>query len=156
MGGVGPRQGRIEGFTLVELLVVILIVAILAAVAIPSFLSTAAEADDSPAKALARTAQTTAELIGLDNGGSYATVTKAELRAYEPAIATTAAHAQAYLSSASGTSSTFQVTVTAVASGDKFTLTRSAGGIATRACKVPKGASHYGGCEHVKGTSGTW
>jgi len=48
-------------------------------------------------------ARRAAETLGLDNERSYATVTKANLHRYGSAIATTHAHADAYLSVASGT-----------------------------------------------------
>ncbi|HEY3959908.1 MAG TPA: hypothetical protein VGL68_05285 [Solirubrobacteraceae bacterium] len=60
---------------------------------IPAFLNQKGKAYDASAKELARTAETTAETIYLDNGGSYSKVGLAELHAYEKALPTTAAEA---------------------------------------------------------------
>ena len=59
------------GFTLVELLVVMLILGLLAAIAIPSFFNQRDKARDADAKSSARTAQTAMETYSTDNRGSY-------------------------------------------------------------------------------------
>jgi type IV pilus assembly protein PilA len=60
-----------SGFTLVELLVVMLILGLLAAIAIPSFFNQRDKAKDSDAKAGVRTAQTAMETYATDHGGAY-------------------------------------------------------------------------------------
>ncbi len=149
-----PR--RDDGFTLPELLVAILIIGILAAIAIPSFLSAQAQANDASAKEMAAAAENAAETIALDHGGSYATVRKATLHDYEPTIATTSSNTNAYLSAASGTATTYTLTVRSLATGSKFTLARAADGTIVRTCKLSSRTSPNGGCENVKGTKGTW
>ena len=59
------------GFTLVELLVVMLILGLLAAIAIPSFFNQREKAKDADAKAAARTAQTAIETYATGNQGTY-------------------------------------------------------------------------------------
>src|SRR5664279_3652067 len=101
-----PRKGAIgrdDGVTLIELLVVILIIGILAAIAIPSFLSQKSKATDSSAKELARTAQTTAETYATDHNGSYTGISPAVLKTYESTLQTAAGNGNAYLSAAEAT-----------------------------------------------------
>ena len=56
-----------EGFTLIELMVVVLIIAILIAIAIPTFLGARDRAQDRSAQSNARNALTTAKTIYADN-----------------------------------------------------------------------------------------
>jgi type IV pilus assembly protein PilA len=60
-----------SGFTLVELLVVMLILGLLAAIAIPAFFNQRDKARDSQAKTYARTAETAMETYATDNNGVY-------------------------------------------------------------------------------------
>ncbi len=82
-------QGE-AGFTLVELLVVMLIIGLLAAIAIPAFFNQKDKANDSQSKVYARTAETAMETFATDNQGSYAGATAgtptSDLNKIEPTL----------------------------------------------------------------------
>jgi type II secretory pathway pseudopilin PulG len=129
---------RSDGVSFPELLVVILLATILAALLIPALLSQKTKSTDAQAKELVRTAQTTAESIATDNDGNYEKVSPAELHVIEPAIVTGKGvpAKNAWLTHASGTSS-YKVTATA-SSGDTFTIERNKDEI-TRSCTQVSG-----------------
>lgn len=80
------RSGEETGFTLVELLVVMLILGILAAIAIPSFFNQRDKARDADSKADVRTAQTALETFATENGGDYQGATAGRLQAIETTL----------------------------------------------------------------------
>jgi type IV pilus assembly protein PilA len=129
---------------MIELLVVILIIGILAAIAIPSFLNQKSKANDAAAKELARTAETVAETIATENGGSYSTVTKEKLNEVERSIPIAVSTTNAYLSTAEGAATSFKVVTTAGPTGDTFTVESKEGAV-TRTCTAAS-ASNKGGC----------
>ena len=79
------RHDNEEGFTLIELMVVVLIIAILLAIAIPPFLGARKRAQDRAAQSSLRNALTAAKTIYTDNS-SYSTATDANLPAVEPSL----------------------------------------------------------------------
>jgi type IV pilus assembly protein PilA len=62
-----------DGFTLIELMVVVLIIAILLAIAIPTFLGAQDRARDRGAQSELRNALTAAKTIATDNAGQFQT-----------------------------------------------------------------------------------
>jgi type IV pilus assembly protein PilA len=60
-----------KGFTLIELLIVVAIIGILAAIAIPQFASYQAKARNSAGTADAKNIKTGMEAYGADNTGTY-------------------------------------------------------------------------------------
>jgi general secretion pathway protein G len=65
------RQTKQEGFTLIELMVVIVIIGILVAIALPNFIGATDRAKVANVKSNAHTAQTMLESYGVDFGGKY-------------------------------------------------------------------------------------
>lgn len=143
------RAGSESGFTLVELLVVMLILGILAAIAIPSFFNQRNKATDAQAKAAARTAETAMETYATGNNGVYTGATNTALANIEPTLQTTGNNAIT-VSGNGGTgvpaATAYRVTSTA-STGDTFSINRN-GGTITFVC-TPTGTN---GCP----TSGDW
>ena len=140
------RSNGEGGFTLVELLVVMLILGLLAAIAIPSFFNQRDKAKDADAKAGVRTAQTAIESYATDNGGSYLGATAADLEAIESTLT------DVTLSEPSGLAADeYTVEVIAEDTLNEFQITRSNTGDVSYTCVVGAPAKQAG-CP----TGGNW
>jgi type IV pilus assembly protein PilA len=83
---LAPDQDRDGGFTLIELMVVVMIIAVLLAIAIPTFLGSQNKAKDRAAQSALRNTVTAAKSIYADSA-DYSKATDVALELGEPAIA---------------------------------------------------------------------
>jgi type IV pilus assembly protein PilA len=143
---VAERHKREAGFTLIELLVVCLIIGILSAMALPSFLSQVTKAHDVAAMELVHTGEVVSVAYA-DEHGTYEGLTPAYLHEQEPTIEV-AAGEHPYVSEAHGGATGYSVTAVA-SGGDSFTYAiGESNGVVERVCK-PAGK---GSCR----ADGTW
>lgn len=139
---LGARmRGEESGFTLVELLVVMLILGLLAAIAIPAFFNQRDKARDADAKANAKTAQTAIETFATDHNGSYANADVAALQAIEPTLT------NSITLNPAPTADTYTIVSTST-TGTTFSIARADTGVVTYNCSD----GGKGGCP----TGGNW
>ena len=126
-----------SGFTLVELLVVMLILGLLAAIAIPAFFNQRDKARDADAKESVRTGQTAIETYATDNGSNgyagAAAAVKAAMQTIEPTLNDSPGSS---LVVSGNDQDEYTLTVTS-ATGNTFAITRTNTGATTYTCNPP-------------------
>ncbi len=130
-----------SGFTLVELLVVMLILGLLAAIAIPAFFNQRDKARDAEAKSAVRTAQTAMETYATDHDGLYTGAISDPTSPYDPdslqKIEQSLGDVGDRLTVVSATDDTYEVQVESeVGATQLFQISRAATGVTTNTCDV--------------------
>ena len=122
------RRGmnRDEGFTLIELMVVVMIIAVLIAIAIPSFLGFRKSAQDRSAQSEIRNVLLSEKAFWLDTG-DY-TETAADITAFEPNANLAAAPADGVVILLNAVSADIVCIVRTSASGNTFSIWESSTG----------------------------
>ena len=154
------RRDEDEGFTLIELMVVVLIIAILIAIAIPTFLGAQDRARDRGAQSDLRNALTAAKTLATDNAGMFlapdgsSVIAKAHMDVAEPSLAAQFQDAvlsgvdQIYVNTESGGAA---ITLSKrSASGTEFGISATSDGVVTY-CKVDPASGVCG-----DPATGTW
>ena len=126
----GSQLRGTAGFTLVELLVVMLILGLLASIAVPAFFTQRNKARDADAKVAVRTAETALVTWATDHNGDFSGVVPADLQAIEPVLADSS------LLVPVATGNTYEVAVTST-TGNVFEIHRAADGTRDFPCTSP-------------------
>jgi prepilin-type N-terminal cleavage/methylation domain-containing protein len=138
------RRGAGEdGFTLVELLVVVFIIGLLAALGLSSFLGQRGKAQDADAKQTMRTAAHAIQIFHMDHDTFDARVS--DLTAIEPSLA------KARNLVVNGTARTYELSVDSASGLNAFSLERHADGTIVRSCTHPGQA----GCHEAPDDTGS-
>jgi type IV pilus assembly protein PilA len=114
-----------EGFTLIELMIVVLIIAILIAIAIPTFLGAQNRSRDRGAQSSLRNALTAAKTIATDNDGFFVTapgtpIDAAAMDVAEPSLDFAAAGAKKVIGVKVTPSTGAVITLTTQSASGKF------------------------------------
>ncbi len=120
------------------------IIAILAAIALPAFFNQRQKADDAKAEETAQTVQISAESCSTDNSGSYSNCNQAAIKKIEPSLNSGPKFTITPTEAGEG----YEINVEAEVTGHTFGIDRSKEGILTYPCMPPE----QGACPH----SGSW
>ena len=132
-----------DGFTLIELMVVVMIIAILMAIAIPTFLGAQDKAKDRGAQSDLRNALTAAKVIATDNAGLFyssgtTVIDNAAMAAAEPSLTfsgTVATNGTVFVATTAGGVSIDLVTTSAKSATAFFGITSDSTGVVKK-CKA--------------------
>jgi prepilin-type N-terminal cleavage/methylation domain-containing protein len=156
MSKLRERLARQDGFTLIEILVVVLIIGTLAGIALAVFLNQRGKGADAEAKAAVKVAAETMENCGIDNSGLYdlagAPCDEARPVQIEPSLADQGSR---FLVESLGRQ-TYTVTVQSerAPSDVSYSIRRRATGIVDMDCAV--GSQDKGGCANPGAPGDDW